>query len=528
VSRLWLAPVAAGTAILAAVAGAIGGLWLSGQAEAQSVSVSWLWQITRFTLVQAALSAILATLCAVPVARALARRGHFPGRPALLRLLTLPLVLPTLAAVLGIISAFGSSGWINQALAAAGMPFRLPLYGLTGILLAHVFFNMPLAVRLLLQAWSEIPGETWRSAAQLGMSGSAIFRWIEWPLLRRHAPGIAGLIFLLCVSSFTPVLTLGGGPAATTLEVAIYQSLRFDFAPGQAALLAGLQLLVCAAALALWQGLSRPMAEGTTLGRSLVRHDAQAMAARLADGAILTAAACFIALPLLSLVIDGLGPAMVRVLADPDVWRATALSLSVSAAAAALSIMLSGGLLAGAAHVRRFRQGGRLAAPLLSLGFTALMVPPFVLGTGWFILLRAGGDPLRFAPAVVIAVNALMTLPYVIRALEPAAARTAARYGNLSDSLGLAGWTRFRLVEWPGLRRAFALSLGLCLALSLGDLGAAALFGSSAFTTLPLLLYQRMGAYRSDEAAALALLLALLCLALFALAERLGGRDEQR
>ena len=53
-------------------------------------------------------------------------------------------------------------------------------------------------------------------------------------MLRAALPGVAGLVFMLCVTSFTIVLTLGGGPAATTLEVAIYQALRFDFDPARA------------------------------------------------------------------------------------------------------------------------------------------------------------------------------------------------------------------------------------------------------------------------------------------------------
>ncbi|WP_198147992.1 hypothetical protein, partial [Elstera litoralis] len=57
--------------------------------------------------------------------------------------------------------------------------------------------------------------------------------------------GIAALIFLLCAGSFTIVLALGGGPGATTLEVALYEALRLDFDPSRAALLALLQTGLC-------------------------------------------------------------------------------------------------------------------------------------------------------------------------------------------------------------------------------------------------------------------------------------------
>ena len=75
------------------------------------------------------------------------------------------------------------------------------------------------------------------------MGARPVFRLIEWPTLRAAAlPGIAGLVFMLCITSFTIVLTLGGGPAATTLEVGIYQALRFDFDPARAVALTLLQI----------------------------------------------------------------------------------------------------------------------------------------------------------------------------------------------------------------------------------------------------------------------------------------------
>ena len=54
-------------------------------------------------------------------------------------------------------------------------------------------------------------------------------------------------------------------------------------------------------------------------------------------------------------------------------------------------------------------------------------------------------------------------------------------------------------------------ALAVAAALSLGDLGVAAFFGSGNLLTLPLLLYERMGAYRMEEAASVALLLSRWC-----------------
>jgi len=146
--------------LAAAPAGAAAGVW--GDA--------YLGRVVMFTLWQATLSALLAVGLAVAVARALARRAAFPGRGLLLRLFGLPLVIPVIVAVLGMVAVYGQNGLINRLLAGLGLPTGQFLYGLSGILIAHVFFNMPLATRLLLYAWQAVPGETWRLASQLGMS----------------------------------------------------------------------------------------------------------------------------------------------------------------------------------------------------------------------------------------------------------------------------------------------------------------------------------------------------------------------
>jgi len=221
-------------ALAAGVAGDGGALAALGQ--------SYIWRAARFTLVQAVLSTALSVGLAIPAARALARNPAFPGRRLLLLLLTVPLALPSLVAVFGIVTVWGRAGWFASLTGIAP-----PLYGLTGILAAHVFFNLPFAVLMLTARLEAVPAETLRLAGQLGFGPRETWRLIEWPAIRAGLPGAAAVILLICVTSFTVILTLGGGPWATTLEVAIYQSLRFDFDPPRAVLLALLQMALCLA-----------------------------------------------------------------------------------------------------------------------------------------------------------------------------------------------------------------------------------------------------------------------------------------
>ena len=156
-------------------------------------------------------------------------------------------MIPVIVAIFGIAAVHGRSGWLNDAFELLGLGRVHYLYGLTGILIGHCFFNMPFIARILLQAVEAVPPETWRVASQYGLRSGDIFRLVEWPAMRSVLPGAAGLVFMLCFTSFAVVLTLGGGPKATTLEVAVYQALRFDFDLGRAVALALVQLLLCGA-----------------------------------------------------------------------------------------------------------------------------------------------------------------------------------------------------------------------------------------------------------------------------------------
>ena len=156
-------------------------------------------------------------------------------------------------------------------------------------------------------------------------------------------------------------------------------------------------------------------------------------------------------------------------------------------------------------------------------------MPPIVLGTGWFLLLRPFGLTDAAAPVIVAAINALMALPFVLRVLQPAFAVHRSRTARLAASLGLSGLARLRIVDWPGLRRPVLTALAFAMALSLGDLGAVALFGGDQLTTLPWLLYSRLGSYRTDDANGLALILGALCLVLMIAgtrAPRNAGRGQ--
>ena len=475
------------------------------------------WAAVRFTVLQAGLSALISVALAVPVARALARR-RFVGRALLVTLLGAPFILPVIVAVLGLLAVFGRNGLISITFGWLGLP-PVQIYGLHGVVLAHVFFNLPLATRLILHGWLAIPAERFRLAASLDFGARDVARVLERPMLRQVLPGALMLIFVICTTSFAVALALGGGPRATTVELAIYQAFRFDFDLGKAALLALLQFAICAvAAIAmLWARL--PQARAFGLDRELQRWGAQSRARRAIDVGWIALAAAFLLLPLAMILLRGL-PGIVAL--PPAVIQAALRSCFVALGAATLTIALT---LPLAFAIHSLRRRAVLSGALEITGYLAIAASPLVIGTGLFILLFRFVDPVALALPITALVNAVASLPFALRALVPAVAEIETQFGRLADSLDMRGSARLWRLHLPRLRRPLGFAAGLAAALSMGDLGVVALFADPDRATLPLQVYRLMAAYRTQDAAAAALLLLGLALAAFWLFDK-GGRVD--
>lgn len=519
----WLWPGLLAALMLTAIAfTAVGALWVTAPAPhwRALLADSYLWHVLRFTFWQALLSALLSALPAIFLARALYRR-RFPGRQLLLRFCAMTLVLPVLVAVFGILSVYGRQGWLANVCLWLHIPYNFSPYGLRGILLAHVFFNLPLATRLLLQALDGIPVEQRQLAAQLDMAGWNFFRILEWPYLRRQLLPAATLIFMLCFASFATVLSLGGGPRATTIELAIYQALSYDYDPGRAALLAILQMICCLGLVLSSQRLTRAFPVGET-HFSPWRNPGDNLARRLTDTLVITLALVLLTPPLLAVAIGGINSGMARVLAQEALWSALFTSLRIAFGAGLLSVVLTLMLLWSSRELRLRQQAW--AAQMLDLsGMLILAMPGIVLATGFFLIATSTLGLPRSPYALVILTNALMAIPYALKILETPMLDLAQRYNRLCLSLDMRGITRIFWVEWRALRPPIGRAMAFASILSLGDFGVVALFGNEHFRTLPLYLYQQIGAYRSQDGAVTALFLLALCFLLFTLIEKFSG-----
>ncbi|HCH7936706.1 MULTISPECIES: thiamine/thiamine pyrophosphate ABC transporter permease ThiP [Providencia] len=501
----------------------LGALWFFAPEVSinEIISDSYLWHVIGFTFWQAFLSAVLSVTPAIFLARALYRR-RFVGRTLFLRLCAMTLVLPVLVAVFGILSVYGQTGWLGKLAQLFGINYQFSPYGLKGILLAHIFFNMPLATRMLLQSLENIAIEQRQIAAQLRFNEWRQFTILEWPYLRRQILPTAALIFMLCFASFATVLALGGGPAATTIELAIYQALNYDFDLGRAAILALIQLFFCVGLMFICQKINGLFSVGFSQQAQWV-DPTDNWFRRIRDALFIIAAMLLLLPPLLAVILDGLNGQLWSVLQQSALWQATSTSLFIALCAGFVCVILTLMLLWSSRELR-LRQALRLGQAIELSGLIILAMPGIVLATGFFIFFNETiGLPETPYPLVIMT-NALLAIPYALKVLENPMRDMAERYNPLCQSLGLSGINRFKIIELKALRKTIAQALAFACVISIGDFGVVALFGNENFLTLPYYLYQQIGAYRTNDGAVTAMLLLLLCFCLFSLLERISGK----
>ena len=482
----------------------------------QFFSDSYLHHVIAFSFGQALLSALLSLFFGVLLARAF-YYVEFVGRAFLLKIMSLTFVLPVLVAIFGLIGIYGASGWIAQILHFLDRTWTGSIYGLSGILIAHLFFNIPLATKLFLQSLESIPYEQHQLAAQLNIRGWRFVRLVEWHALRRQMLPTFSLIFMLCFTSFTVVLTLGGGPQYTTLETAIYQAILFEFDLPKAAVFALLQFVFCLL-LFTFSSLFNNTSQ-TTLSSPYRWLSPSKSAVKIFHVFLLGVFVCFMLSPLLNILFSALTSGKwLTAWHNPQLWKALTYSLTIAPASALLALLMAVTLLLLSRRLQ-WLYYVKTAQFILNAGMVILAIPILVLAMGLFLLLRDVDFSNAHLFAIVVACNALSAMPFVLRILTEPFNNNMLYYERLCNSLGIVGWQRFRLIEWHTLRAPINYALALAFALSLGDFTAIALFGNQEFTSLPHLLYQQLGSYRHQEAAVTAGILLLLCGAIFALIE---------
>ena len=498
VSKQWLGLLSLGFIVTLSLLAFVSLAGWSGESAATYLwKDPWFWQVIRFSLWQAGLSALLSVLLALPIARALALDPKLPARRAFLRWCLLCFVMPSLILITGLVALLGRSGALTPWLSDGWR-----LYGLNGILLAHIFLNLPFAIRVLTLQWQSIPSAAWKLSAQLGFSGWQRFYLVEWPVLRGVLPAVIGFIFLLCFNSFAVVLALGGGPAASTLEVAIFQSLKYDFNPSEALFLAWTQLLLAGSIYVMLSRFGRFQWLAPAQSGQSDWIPQQSLSMTLLGRIGYVMAWLYLTLPILVLL-PLAKQANWQLLLNTGLLSILSRSLFLAVSASLLSLVFALSILSVWAALRHSRWHMWVS----SIALYPLVVPTMVLSVGLYILMMPYLDWYRWGWVAIVLMNAVVVLPFVFKQLHPRVASYQQQYERLQADLNQDRFTCWRHIYLPYLKPVLLQVMAMSFVLALGDMSIFAIFGNDDWRTLPWLIYTLAGSYRLAEAALVSLLL---------------------
>jgi thiamine transport system permease protein len=495
--------------------------------------------VLGFTVWQATLSTLLTLAVGLPGAYLMARY-QFRGQGLLRALAGVPFVMPALVVAAALNALLGPRGWANLALMAVFHLSTPPVHLMNtfgAILLAHVFYNTTVVLRLVGDFWAHLDPRLTGAARTLGASPAQAFARVTLPLLSPAILAAALLVFIFDFTSFGVILVLGG-PAFSTLEVEIYQQTLGLHLPVAAALVL-VQLACTLGFTVLYARLNaRVTAPLSIRPQAITRKALTSGRARLAalvigGGLLVLLVAPLAALALRSVsrleaargeraaITPGLTVQYYQALfvnsRDSIFYVPPITAFRNSLGVAALTTLCSLALgLPTALALRQTGQGSRLAT-----GFEALLMLPLgtsaiTLGFGFLIAFNRPPVDWRTSPWLLPLAHTLVAFPFVVRSLLPALRSIRPQLRRAAAVLGASPARAFMAVDLPLIGRALAVAGAFAFAISLGEFGATALVARPDFPTIPIAIYRFLsqpGAVNYGQALALSTLLMGVCAA---------------
>jgi thiamine transport system permease protein len=122
-----------------------------------------------------------------------------------------------------------------------------------------------------------------------------------------------------------------------------------------------------------------------------------------------------------------------------------------------------------------------------------LVISAATLGIGLIITFTTSPYEWRSERWLIPVIHAVIALPLVVRALEPATQAIPRSLRNASATLGASPFITWVRVDMPILKPAILRATGLSMAVSLGEFGATSFLSRSGSTTLPIAIAQLLG-----------------------------------
>ncbi len=511
-------------------------------------------QISRpliFTLWQAFLSTLLTLLIGLPAAYLFAR-FEFKGRKALHTLSLLPFILPTVVVATAFNTLIGPRGWLNLILMylfnLSNPPLNL-LNSLPAILLAHVFYNTSIVIRMVGNSLTRLNPHYDEAARVLNAKPWQAFREVSLPLLMPTILGASLLVFLFDFTSFGVVLMLGG-PQYATLEVEIYTQAMSRFNLPMAGLLSVIQLMVTLLITLAQNRVKKPRFGKAALS-SEQKTRQRALNARQKTFVILMClllVVLFIS-PILSLVSRSLVTFeaargqrgefetgfTTRYYSElfsnrsGSIFYANPLAAIRNSLVYSVMTMLIATSL-GFLTAYALSKSSRLTRWLEPLFMLPLGASAVILGLGFLLTFNQPPWTSGPFPILIPIAHSLIALPFVVRTNLPAIQGIPNSLREAARVMGAKPWKVIREIDLPILLRAVIVSLTFSFTISLGEFGASSFLANARTPTIPVTIFRYIsqpGALNYGQALAMSTLLLLTSAAGSLLIEKIRLPGEE-
>ena len=499
-----------------------------------------IWKPLSFTFYQATLSTVITLLIGMPAAFLFANYD-FPLKKFLNLFLTIPFLLPTVVVAASFNTLMGPQGWINlllmRILQTASPPINI-LNTIYAILIAHIFYNTSIIVRIVSVAWLRMDYRLEQSARVLGASPMRTFTSVTFPLLK---PAIISAILLVFLFNFTSfgVIMLLGGPKFATLEVEIFiqtlQLLNLPFA----SVISVLQLL-CTSLISLWSlqfGISSiipfiPRIKGERLKR------ARSWIERIMIVGLVILFVVIFVITLASLVLRS----FIIITESTSIERSLQIkfslqyfrelfinrrqslfyvppimavrnSLSVAMITSVIAILL-GVIISYAQNAKKEINAFMNVIVMLPLGTSAV-----TLGLGFVIAFSSLQNILPAYPILLPFAHSLVALPFVIRVIQPAIRSIPVSLHQAASVLGANAANIVKKVDLPMIFGPLVVAAVFAFTISLGEFGATTFLARPDYPTVPIAIYRYIslpGPLNYGQSLAMAvILLAISTLSIF-------------
>lgn len=467
------------------------------------ISARILW----FNYSQAVLSSILAGIVGIFFAFVFCELDIF-GKKIITKISEITFFLPTLLVVLAIIGVWGNYGWIGRHLANSS------LYGWMGILLAHVFLNFSVYLRIVGEQLKRSDRSEEKVALSLGASRWSVLLNITLKKIQPATFQSFILVFVYCSSSFIVLMLLGGGPRFSGVETAIYQAVKVDLDLPLAVSLATIQVFVCVTAHLFYKLPSQTSVVSQEGFREKIYFVRNKKSSFVINVVVWTVFGLIVLLPILNLLSSGLlglPELSIKELKDSLIASST-LGLKV----AALSTFLA----FSSAYVVHHPLNSLLKRAVSFLSLLPVAISTMVLGVACSLTLRSFWTWEGEFSWGVIFIQSLSCLPIGFRILSTAFSKIELEVYSSAKSLGASDIQVLTHVEMPILKSALATCLATSFGISLGEVGALLLFEFQGNPTLSILIFKLMGKYHFNEAYSIGIVLLVLMGFILALKEK--------